>query len=60
MCGESSCNVYLLLHSTVGSYLRDVLQEGSGDTVACLEIEIEIFYSNTSKTGWSLWAPLML
>ena len=22
-----------------------------------IEIEIEIFYSNTSKTGWSLWAP---
>jgi hypothetical protein len=33
--GENSCKVFLL-HGTLGSYLRDTLQEGSADTVACL------------------------
>jgi hypothetical protein len=42
--------LFVALHVTLGSYLRDALHKG-------IEIEIEIFYSNTSKTGWSLWGP---
>jgi hypothetical protein len=38
MCGENSCNVFLLLYGTLGSYLRDALQEGSAHAVACLRV----------------------
>jgi hypothetical protein len=40
VCGEKSCNVFLhALHgATLGSYLRDALQEGSADVVACLYV----------------------
>jgi hypothetical protein len=31
--GENSCNVF---YGTLGSYLRDALQEGSANVVACL------------------------
>jgi hypothetical protein len=36
MCGENSCNVLLLLFMVFWVYLRDALQEGSDDVVACL------------------------
>jgi hypothetical protein len=40
MCSDNSCNVFLLLFmiGTLDSYLRDALQEGSADTVACLPV----------------------
>jgi hypothetical protein len=30
--------IYAALHGTLGSYLRDALQEGSAETVACLPV----------------------
>jgi uncharacterized membrane protein len=40
MCGESSCNVFFaaLHHGSLGSYVRDAVQEGSADAVACLPV----------------------
>jgi hypothetical protein len=38
MCGKDSCNVFLLLCGTLGSYLRDALHEGSADAVACRHV----------------------
>jgi hypothetical protein len=35
---ESVQRLSVVLHGTLGSYLRDALQEGSGDAVACLYV----------------------
>jgi hypothetical protein len=32
--------IYIVLHCTLGSYLRDALQEGNADVVACLPIPL--------------------
>jgi hypothetical protein len=59
MCGENSCNVFLLLFMvvTLGSYLRDALQEGSADAMACLHVPRAQVFSSFLLFPW--WSPLL-
>jgi hypothetical protein len=45
------------LHGTLSSYLRDALQEGSADAVACLPVPRAWGFSLFSSFVW--WLPLL-
>jgi hypothetical protein len=46
------------LHCFLGSYLRDALQEGNVDVVACLPVRrAEVFISSFLVFAW--WSPLL-
>jgi hypothetical protein len=45
------------LHGTLGSYLRDALQEGSDDAVACLPVPRTQVFSSSLLFAW--WPPLL-
>jgi hypothetical protein len=46
------------LHGTLGSYLRDALQKGSDDAVACIPIPRAHVFSSFLFFAW--WSPLLL
>jgi hypothetical protein len=47
--------LFAALHGTLGSYLRDALQEGSADAVACLPVPHGLrFFSSFLLFAWRL------
>jgi hypothetical protein len=57
MCGEREFMQRLsaALHGTLGSYLRDALQEGSVDVVACLPAPRAQVFPSFLLFAW--WSP---
>jgi hypothetical protein len=59
--GDVRCEVMqrlsATLHGTLGSYLRDALQEGSPDVAACLRVPRAKVFS--SYLLFALWPPLL-
>jgi hypothetical protein len=49
--------LFVALHGTPGSYLRDVLQEGSADAVACLPVPRAKVFSSFLLFAW--WVMLL-
>jgi hypothetical protein len=48
--------LFAALHGTLGSYLRDALQEGSVDALACLPVPRAYVFS--SFILFASWSPL--
>jgi hypothetical protein len=49
--------LFVALHGTMGSYLRDALHEGSADVVACLHVPRAKVFS--SFLLFARWPPLL-
>jgi hypothetical protein len=49
--------LFATLHDSLGSYLRDALQEGSVDAVACLLVFRNYILSSFLHFAW--WSPLL-
>jgi hypothetical protein len=49
--------LFAALHGTLGSYLRDVYQEGSADAVACHPVPRALAFSSFLLIAW--WPPLL-
>jgi hypothetical protein len=50
--------LFAALHGTLGSHLRDALQEGSADAVACLPIPRALVFSPFILL-FAWWPPLL-
>jgi hypothetical protein len=49
--------MFAILHGTLGSYLRDALQEGNGDVVVCLLVPRAHVFSSFLLFAW--WSQLL-
>jgi hypothetical protein len=50
-------HLFATLHGTLGTYLRDALQEGSADVVVCLLVPRAWAFSSFLLFAW--WPPLL-
>jgi hypothetical protein len=49
--------LYVALHGTLGSYLRDTMQEGSANVVACVHVPRALVFFSFLLFAW--WSPLL-